>query len=108
MHKRTWIEPQHDLLVSGGPHQNFVEVENDFSDLETKILDLLNNPGWAKQIASNGVDAFRDRNLTPAAQVCYWRQMMRKWAEVSFVPEAWETTSDGKRRIRGVPFETFV
>lgn len=109
MHKRTWLEPHHPLLISSGPSQNIVEVETDFSDLEEKITFLLQNPQEAQRIAKNGIDAFRDRYLTPAAQACYWRRMLRSWAEVSFTPEEWETDeTSGTRTIRGMPFESFV
>lgn len=105
MGKRTWIEPQHNLLVASGPKQNFVEIQDDFSDLEEKVLDLVEDQEKAKRIAQNSIDTFRDRHLTPAAQVCYWRQLIRGWATVSFTPERWEP---GGRKMRGVSFETFV
>lgn len=109
MHKRTWVEPHHALLISEGPEQNFVEVEEDFSDLEEKITELLDDPKRAEQIALNGVKTFRDRYLTPAAQACYWRELLRGWGGVSFEPEAWDVNEEDKTRtIRGVPFETFV
>ncbi|KAG9236164.1 DUF821 domain-containing protein [Amylocarpus encephaloides] len=106
MPKRNWIEPHHSLLVSAGPDQNFVEVEEDFSDLEPRILELLGDPEKSQRIAQNGVDTFRDRYLTPAAQACYWRQLILGWAEVSFVPKALMTSSG--QYSRGEPFETFV
>jgi len=87
MRKRNWIEPHHSLLVSAGPDQNFVEVKEDFSNLESNILELLDDPEKSQRIAQNSVDTFRDRFLTPAAQACYWRQLILGWAEVSFVPE---------------------
>ncbi|TVY17332.1 Protein O-glucosyltransferase 1 [Lachnellula arida] len=109
MHKRTWLEPHHPLLIPSGPSQNIVEVETDFSDLEEKISFLLQNPKQAQRIAKNGIDAFRDRYLTPAAQACYWRRMLGSWADVSFVPEEWEIDEmTGTRTIRGMPFESFV
>lgn len=109
MHKRNWIEPHHSLLISSGPEQNFVEVEENFSDLGSKVVELLQDPDRAKRIAQKGVEVVRDRYLTPAAQACYWRHMISGWAEVSFVPAQWEVNSEnGKRRIRGTPFETFV
>ena len=109
IHKRTWIEPHHILLVSSGPNQNYVEVEDDFSDLEEKVLELIANPERARQIAQNNAEVFRDRYLTPAAQACYWRRMLRGWAEVSFVPTAWELgPAGGARKPRGIPFETFA
>lgn len=108
MHKRTWIESHHSLLVAEGPNQNFVEVEEDFSDLEEKVVGLLADPARAEQISLNGVHTFRDRYLTPAAQACYWRELIKGWAGVSFAPAAWEDNGEDERRIRGVPFETFV
>lgn len=109
MHKRTWIEPHHSLLVSSGPGQNFVEVEDDFSNLEREVLALLADPERARRISQNGIETFRDRSLTPASQACYWRQVVKGWAQISFVPAGWEAEPVGNRRkIRGVPFETFV
>ena len=67
----------------------------------------MSDPERAMAIANNSVATFRDRYLTPAAQACYWRQLIRSWAEVSFQPEGWEVV-DGKRKVRGVPFETFA
>ncbi|KAK9440041.1 DUF821 domain-containing protein [Metarhizium brunneum] len=109
MHKRMWIEPHHAMLVADGPKQNFVEVAEDFSDLEAKVTELLAHPERAKRIAQNGADIFRDRYLTPASQVCYWRELLRGWASVSFEPQLWNVDKDGARTtMRGVPFETFV
>jgi hypothetical protein len=109
MHKRTWIEPHHALLVAEGREQNFVEVNEDFSDLEEKVTELLAHPGRAEQIALNGVKTFRDRYLTPASQTCYWRELIRGWASVSFEPDPWDVNEEDKTRtIRGVPYETFV
>lgn len=109
MHKRKWIEPHHGLLVAEGDKQNFVEVAEDFSDLETKVTALLADPARAKKIAQNGVDTFRDRYLTPASQACYWRELLRGWASVSFEPKFWKLDpKTGTKKLRGVPFETFV
>lgn len=105
MHKREWIEPYHGLLIPSGPEQNYVEVERDFSDLESKMLELLADPTRAS------ANVFRDRFLSPAAQACYWRRMIESWATVSFVPEGWEVVrTKGKetRKLRGVPFESFA
>ncbi|KAH7114504.1 DUF821 domain-containing protein [Dendryphion nanum] len=107
IHKQEWIEPHHALLVSFGPDQNFVEVERNFSDLEVKVEELLKDPDRASKIAENSVATFRDRYLTPAAQACYWRQLLRSWADVSFDPQGWEILN-GRKKVRGVPFETFA
>lgn len=85
-----------------------VEVEEDFSDLEIKIQELLHDPKRAKTIAKNSVATFRDKYLTSAAESCYWRQLFLGWANVSFTPQPWEMGPGGRRKIRGVPFETFV
>jgi hypothetical protein len=107
MHKSEWIEPHQDVYVKSGVNQNIVEVERDFSDLERKMQQLLNDPKLAASIATNSQKKFRDRYLTPAAQTCYWRKLFRAWAEVGFRPEPFEIVN-GKARLRGVPFETFV
>ncbi|KAF2130300.1 hypothetical protein P153DRAFT_365924 [Dothidotthia symphoricarpi CBS 119687] len=107
-HKAEWIEPHSHLFIPSGPHQNVVEVEHDFSDLEAKVQDLLQNPERAKAIVNNSIATFRDRHITPAAEACYWRQLFLSWADVSFRPEPWEVDENGRKRIRGVPFETFV
>ncbi|KAJ4292583.1 hypothetical protein N0V90_009246 [Kalmusia sp. IMI 367209] len=107
MHKNEWVEPHHDAMVASGPGQNIVEVERDFSDLEEVMKKLLMDPQLAQSIAMNGQTTFRDRYLTPAAQACYWRKLFQTWADVSFQPRPWEIV-DGKTRLRGTPFETFV
>ncbi|KAF2450536.1 hypothetical protein P171DRAFT_348654 [Karstenula rhodostoma CBS 690.94] len=107
MHKSEWIEPHQDVYVKSGAEQNIVEVERDFSDLEGKMQQLLNQPELAESIANNSQKTFRDRYMTPAAQACYWRKLFHVWAGVSFRPEPFEVVN-GKSRLRGVPFETFV
>ncbi|MCJ1334818.1 hypothetical protein MMC09_000083 [Bachmanniomyces sp. S44760] len=110
-HKLQWIQNHHYLMVADGPHQNFVEVERDFSDLESKIEALLANQEEAKRIADNSVKVFRERYLTPAAEACYWRELFRGWAEVSFVPELYEDVTmakKNKKRMRGLRHETFI
>jgi hypothetical protein len=107
MHKAEWIEPHHKLLVPSGPAQNFVQVERDFSDLETKIQELMRDPQRAEMIVKNSLETFRDRYLTPAAQTCYWREMIREWADVSARPDAWVVVG-GRKKLKGTPWETFV
>ncbi|CAN9244221.1 unnamed protein product [Alternaria alternata] len=107
-HKAEWIEPHSHLYIPTGPNQNVVEVERDFSDLEAKVQELLQNPERAKTIVKNSLATFRDRYLTPTAEACYWRELFLSWADVSFQPDPWEIDEDGIEKIRGVPFETFV
>jgi hypothetical protein len=107
MHKAEWIEPHHHLLVHSGLAQNFVQVERDFSDLEAKIQELISNPQRAEMIVKNSLETFRNRYLTSAAQSCYWREMVRAWADVSEKPEAWVIVA-GKKTLKGTPWETFA
>ena len=112
VHKPEWIEPHTDLFISSGPNQNMVEVERDFDNLEASIKELVNNPMRAKQIAENSARTFRDRYLTPAAQACYWRQLIRAWSSISFEPELFHRVKgrDGRYRkeVRGKSFETWI
>jgi len=114
IHKMQWIQHHHYLLISSGPLQNFVEVERDFSDLSSNMDHLINNSEEAKRIADNNVKTFRERYLTPAAESCYWKQLVRGWAEVSEEPEVWESEvewrkrGNGVRKMRGMRFENFA
>ncbi|KAL4806354.1 glycosyl transferase family 90-domain-containing protein [Aspergillus unguis] len=107
-HKLQWIEAHHGALISSGPDANYVEVNRDFSDLEHKLEFLLDNPEAAERIAENAVRTFRDRYLTPAAESCYWRHLVRRYGEVSaFEPVLYEKS--GKEWVkRGVHFESWV
>ena len=86
-HKLQYIEHHHYLLVPSGPHQNYVEVERDFSDLPMVMERLLQDPEKAKQIANNNVKTFRERYLTQAAEACYWRALWDGWAETTNIEE---------------------
>ncbi|QDS69153.1 hypothetical protein FKW77_010495 [Venturia effusa] len=106
-HKMDWSEPHTHLFVPTGPYQNIVVVERDWSDLDEKVEYLKKNPEVARRIAENSANTFRDRYLSPAAQACYWRKLFWAWRSVSFEPELHETV-DGKRKLRGEPFESYV
>jgi len=109
-------------MISSGSRQNFLRVQKDFSDLHTQLAHLRARPEQAARIAQNGVETFRDRYLTPAAQSCYWRKLIRGSGSVSFEPLLHESVvetgngnegaaasnSSGVRRLRGTPFETYV
>lgn len=96
-HKLEWIQHHHHLLVASGPHQNFVEVERDWSDLEAAMRHLLRDDAEARRIADNSVRMFRERYLTSAAEACYWRKLIVGWA----------AASDFEVHPRGVPVESF-
>ena len=107
-HKLQYIQHHHYLLSSSGPHQNFVEVERDFSDLATAIGGLLADQEHAKRIADNSVATFRERYLTQAAEACYWRALWKGWAAVSPTPTLWVVTDKNTRQRRGMRFESFL
>ena len=111
-HPLQYFQPFERLLVSSGPEQNYVEVTRDWSDIEAKIDHLLTNPDEAERIANNAVSTFRDRYLTPAAEACYWRRLIRGWASVSDGPLAFYqqdgVEGHGERGWRGVPFESYI
>ena len=107
-HKLQWIQHHHYLLASNGTQQNFVEVERDFLDLEERMEWLLSHPEEAKRIADNSVRTFRERYLTPAAEACYWRALIKAWGSVSFKGELYEPRNGGGRRQRGERFESYA
>lgn len=107
-HKLDWIQHYYHLMKSSGPEQNFVEVKRDWSDLEKTMQHFLDHDEEAKQIADNSVKMFRERYLTPAAEVCYWRRLMREWKKVlDFEPEFFKLV-DEKKEWRGISVESFL
>lgn len=66
---------------------------------------LFSHDDEAQRIADKGVQIFRERYLSPAAEVCYWRRLIREWKKViSFKPEffkmvGWEEGME--RHFRG-------
>lgn len=110
-HRMDWIQHHHPLLDStqGSRTQNYVEVARNFEDLEEKINWLQAHDAQSKKIASNSVKTFRERYLTPAAEVCYWRRLVPGWASVmSFEPEFFKVHDDGNNVWRGLPIESFL
>lgn len=108
-HKLDWIQHHYHLMRPSGSEQNFVEVERDWSDLEDKMEWLLSHDGDAQRIADTSVKTFRERYLTQAAEVCYWRRLIREWARVSnFEPEFYKVDEEGNRVRRGLSVESFL
>ncbi|KAI2468526.1 glycosyl transferase family 90-domain-containing protein [Annulohypoxylon bovei var. microspora] len=109
VHKLDYVFHYQPLLKDSGPHQNYVKVRRDWSDLKAQMDGLLADPDRARQIAQESTRVFRDRNLTPAAEACYWRRMIRNWRAVSdFEPRRYETKEDGTKGRRGVSWERFA
>jgi hypothetical protein len=107
-HELTWLEAHHGALIAEGPDANYVRVSSDWSDLERKVEHLIDNPGVAERVASNAARTFRDRYLTPAAESCYWRYLIREYGRASGFEPVLESTKKGKVVRRGVLFDTWV
>lgn len=119
-HDLDWIEPYHHLMVSSGPNQNYMHVERDYSDLPKKMKKLTQPKHYAESeaIADKAVAIFRERYLTPAAEACYWRAMIRGWGSMqAFTPQFWNEVEEFdkitgqnklKRKPRGAPFEAYA
>jgi hypothetical protein len=71
---------------------NAVFVAPDWSDLERTVKWLEDNPRVAEGIAARQRETFVGRGyLSPAAEACYWRALVRGWSEVVRYGEAeWE------------------
>jgi len=83
---------------------NIVFVAADWSDLEQTIAYLRANPDVARGIARRQRQLVSDGGyLSPAAEVCYWRALVRGWASVART-EGVEGWVDGE----GVRLETFA
>lgn len=119
-HPLEWIQHYQGLMISSGARQNFVEVRRDFADLESTILGLeKGRASAAEKIAEESVRVFRERYLTPAAEACYWRALMRGWASAQgWQPEFWGVQREngtlgrvglekGEMVWRGVPWESY-
>ncbi|KAF2768113.1 hypothetical protein EJ03DRAFT_352380 [Teratosphaeria nubilosa] len=119
-HELNWVEHFHHLLKSSGPKQNYVKVKRDFSDLSKKMKGLLDpvNIAASEAIATNARRIFREQYLTPAAEACYWRALIRGWSSVqgfevqAYEPDAlhddWQGGRRSTKRVRGTPFESYA
>ncbi|KAI1978859.1 hypothetical protein LOZ53_002808 [Ophidiomyces ophidiicola] len=108
-HELEWREVHHSALVASGEEANYVAVKRDFSDLAEKIKHLINHPDISERIARNSVEVFRDRYLTPAAEACYWRELVLAYGKISdFEATLYYLNPNGEKVRRGVPFESWI
>ncbi|KAH8887757.1 hypothetical protein GQ53DRAFT_267911 [Thozetella sp. PMI_491] len=81
---------------------NILFVAPDWSDLEETVAWLEDHPEVAEGIARRQRELFVDGGyFSPAAEVCYWRAMIRGWAQVA------RTEGEGWDSAQGVTFEAF-
>ncbi|KAI6374647.1 hypothetical protein MCOR25_003110 [Pyricularia grisea] len=81
---------------------NIVFVAHDWSDLPETVAWLEAHPRVAERIASRQREFLVGGGyFSPAAEVCYWRSLIRGWSKVAHVdPDVWGT------RL-GIRFEVF-
>ncbi|KAH9889712.1 glycosyl transferase family 90-domain-containing protein [Xylariomycetidae sp. FL2044] len=109
IHKLEYVAHYYHLLQDSGPHQNYIKVERDWSDLETEMTELVTNPDKGRRIAAESTKVFRDRYLTPAAEACYWRKMFHNWrAVMAFEPQRYDIQEDGTKVRRGTSWERYA
>lgn len=83
---------------------NIVFVAPDWSDLEETVAWLEAHPDVAAGIAKRQRQTWVDGGyFSPAAEMCYWRALIRGWSQVAMVNEA-ELSEIGE----GQTFEAFV
>ena len=85
---------------------NIVFVDPKWSDLEETIMYFEKYPELAKRIARNQRKMFVERgNVEVAAEVCYWRALIRGWSQVArYDEEDWRDADGGV----GMRWETFM
>lgn len=115
VHKLHWTTEYYSLLKPDGPEQNHIQVERDWSDLERKVKYYLDNPEEAQRIANNAKATVRSRNTSPAAEACYWRNLIRGYRKVAFEPEPYENVTvtisgrdEEQQHLRGWSLEQFL
>lgn len=81
---------------------NMIFVASDWSDLETIVKWLESHQDIAMRVARNQRELFHNKGyLSPAAEVCYWRSLLRVWAGLARpVGEEWDK--------QGIPAEEFM
>ncbi|KAF2734847.1 hypothetical protein EJ04DRAFT_512155 [Polyplosphaeria fusca] len=81
---------------------NAVYVAPDFSNLEIVVEFLQAHPEVAERIARNQRETVVGGGyLSPAAETCYWRALIRGWAGIARASEGWGD-------VRGERFETWI
>lgn len=84
---------------------NMIFVAPDWSDLEATVNWLEEHPGTAEGIATRQRDLFVGKGyLSPAAETCYWRSLIKGWNKVVQIEEN-DATWEAQNLIL---WETFV
>ncbi|KAI0864351.1 hypothetical protein F4860DRAFT_441229 [Xylaria cubensis] len=83
-----WVRTAWPTSYSASSEANIVFVAPDWSDLEATVAWLEAHPGIASGIARRQRALFEGGGyLSPAAETCYWRGLIRGWSEVVRIDE---------------------
>ncbi|KAI0182513.1 hypothetical protein EV127DRAFT_354734 [Xylaria flabelliformis] len=84
-----WVRTAWPTSYSASSEANIVFVAPDWSDLEATVAWLEAHPGIASGIARRQRALFEGGGyLSPAAETCYWRGLIRGWSEVVRIDES--------------------
>jgi len=88
---------------------NIIFVDPEWKDLEQTIQWLRAHPSVAEGIARRQREVVLKGYLSEAAEVCYWRSLIRGWNSVARIDEnMWgEWENEGVENGEGVRWETF-
>lgn len=97
--KTGYVQPLLPTIPASEWHTaNAIYVRPDFSNLESTIFFLRSHPEVAARIARNQRDVVVEgQYLSSAAEVCYWRSLVRGWAKSAVVDEAQWGSEMGER-----------
>jgi hypothetical protein len=97
------------LPTTPNPHEaNAIYVAPDWKDLESVIMYLKKNPQLAQEIAQRSRAAvIKKHYLSAAAEMCYWRSLIRGWASAVEVEEV-GVEDGGWSGELGTRFETYA
>ena len=88
---------------------NIIFVADDWSDLESTVAWLEAHRETAEQIARNQRDLMVGKGyLSAAANTCYWRALIRRWAGVARPKLEGSKAWSSGWELEGMPWETFA
>ncbi|KAI0601321.1 hypothetical protein F4775DRAFT_589539 [Biscogniauxia sp. FL1348] len=99
-----WVRSAWPRTYDPETEANVVFVAPDWSDLESTVAWLEARPRVAAAIARRQRDLFHGGGyFSPAAEMCYWRALLRGWAEVARIDD----DDQGFDDLEETPWEQF-
>ncbi|KAI1401679.1 hypothetical protein F4819DRAFT_508191 [Hypoxylon fuscum] len=97
-----WVRAAWPIAYDPATEANIVFVAPDWSDLEATVDWLERHPKIAEGIARRQRELFDGGGyFSPAAEMCYWRALMRGWSQVA------RTDGQGFEELEEIPWEEF-